>query len=104
MDRPSRYWKAVLISTVVLCAVAALAWFVVPGVRSGAVPPIGGIVWHALGALQLLLVGLYAPVVARVGQATNPTVGLAALLTLAGVSALLVSLIVCLPFRLSRRS
>lgn len=103
MDNPCRYWKAVSISTAVLCVAAALAWFVVPSVRAGTVPAIGGLVWHALGALQLLLTRSYAPLAARVGVATSPWVGAAALPALIAVSALLLSLVVCLPFGALRK-
>lgn len=103
MDSPNRYWKAVWISTAVLCAAAALAWFVVPGVRAGTVPAVGGLVWHALGALHVLLIRTYAPLATRVGDATSPALGAASLPGLIAASALLLSLVACLPLRLLRK-
>ncbi len=103
MSSPGKYRKAVVISTVVLCAIAALAWYVVPGVREGTVPPIGGILWHFLGAFEYMLRNVHAPVAARVGEATAPLLGVVFLLALIAASALVASLVVCLPFRLSRK-
>jgi hypothetical protein len=44
MKRQKRYWNGVMIMTCILCLVAALAYCIVPGVRAGTVPPIGGII------------------------------------------------------------
>jgi hypothetical protein len=102
IDRRS-YARFVLVLTVVFCALAALGYWVAPGVRAGAVPAIGGIVWHALGVVQLLLANVYGPVAARVAEATSPRLGVATLLAMTAGSALLLAMAIGLPFFLMGR-
>jgi hypothetical protein len=103
---PKRYWKPVLILTVVFLAVAALACWVVPRVRDGTVPAVGGLIWHPLGAIQLLLTEVYWPIAARAGKATIPAVGVVISVVLTVGSALLLAMVIWLPFYLlhKRRS
>lgn len=100
MNNPRRYRKAVLISTLALCLASAVAWYVVPGVRGGTVPAVGGMIWHALGPLELLLTRVYAPAAAQLANATAPAVGILFLPAMVAISALLASLLACLPFGL----
>lgn len=100
MADPKRYWRLVLILTVVFCILAALGYWVVPGVRAGTVPAIGGLIWHGLGAIQWVIVNRYEPLAARIGEATSPSLRPVALLGLIVGSALLVSMLLCLPFLL----
>ena len=66
-------------------------------------PAVGGLIWHPLGAIRLLLTNVYGPVGARVGDATAPALGVVVVLALAGGSALLLSMILWLPFYLLRK-
>ncbi len=100
MADPKRYWKFVLILTVAFCLLAALGYWVAPGVRAGTVPPIGGLVWHGLGAIQLLIANTYEPLAARAGDVISPSLRPVVLLTLVVGSALLLSMVLCLPLRL----
>ncbi len=99
MTERSRYWRVVLILTVLFCVLATLGYWVAPGVRTGSVPAVGGVVWHLLGATQLLI----GPIATRVAQATSPRLGSAALVALTGVSALLLAMAIGLPFYLIDR-
>jgi hypothetical protein len=92
-----------LVLTVVFCVAAALAYWVVPQVRDGTVPAVGGLIWHPLGAIQLLLRDVYGPIGARVGDASTPALGTVIVLALTGGSALLVSMVLWLPFYLLRK-
>lgn len=103
MTGRSRYWRSVLILTVFFCGLAALGYWVAPGVRSGSVPAVGGVVWHLLGTTQLLIANVYGPVAARVAQATTPRLGSVALVVLTAVSALLLAMAIGLPFYLIDR-
>ncbi|UCD52138.1 MAG: hypothetical protein JSW27_05775 [Phycisphaerales bacterium] len=102
MTDPKRFWMPVLSLTVLFCALAAVACWVVPGVREGTVPAIGGLVWHALGVIQLLVTNVYGPVAARVGEATTRALGVAVQVALTGLSALLLSVAIWYPFYLVR--
>ena len=103
MSDPKRFWGPVLTLTVLFCALAAVACGVVPGVREGSIPAIGGLVWHVLGAIQLLVTNVYGPVAARVGEATAPGLGVAVQVVLTGLSAFLLSIAIWYPFYLVRR-
>lgn len=104
MADPKRYWKPVLILALVFCVTAALAYWVVPHVRDGTVPALGGLVWHALGAIEILIADVYGPMGARVGNATTPALGVVVVLALTVGSALLLSMILWLPvYRLRKR-
>jgi hypothetical protein len=100
MADPKRYWRPVLMLTLVFCVVAAVAYWVVPQVRDGTVPALGGLIWHPLGAIRLLITDVYGPIGARVGEATAPGLGLAVVLALTGVGALVLSMVLWLPFYL----
>jgi hypothetical protein len=93
----------VVILTVVFLAVAALACWVVPRVRDGTVPAIGGLIWHPLGAIHLLLTDVYWPLAARAGEATIPVVGVVVSIVLTAGSALVLAMVVWLPFYLLRK-
>lgn len=103
MADPKRYWRLVAILTVVFCILAALGYWVAPGVRAGTVPAIGGLVWHGLGAIQLLITDVYGPIARRAGESTAPWLETAVLLALVGGSVLLLSMVIALPFDLIRR-
>ena len=103
MADPKRYWKPVIILAVVFLAVTALASWVVPRVRDGTVPAIGGLIWHPLGAIRLLLTEVYWPIAARAGDATIPLVGVVVSIVLTAGSALLLAMVVWLPFYLLRK-
>lgn len=103
MSDPKRFWGPVLTLTVLFCALAAVACGVVPGVRAGSIPAIGGLVWHVLGVIQLLVTNVYGPVAARVGEATAPALGIAVQVALTGLSALLLAIAIWYPFYLVRQ-
>ena len=103
MTDAKSYWKPVLTLTVLFCVLAALACWVVPGVREGTVPAIGGLVWHPLGAIQLLVTDVFGPIGARVGEATTPGLGVVVQVALVGLAALLLSIAIWEPFHLVRR-
>ena len=103
MADPKRYWKPVLVLTVVFCIAAALAYWVVPQVRDGTVPALGGLIWHPLGAVQVLIANVYSPIGARVGDATAPALGVVVVLALTAGSALLLAMVLWLPFYLLRK-
>jgi hypothetical protein len=103
MSDPKRFWGPVLTLTVLFCALAAVACAVVPGVRAGTVPAIGGLVWHVLGAIQLLVTNIYGPAAVRVGEATTPGLGVALQVVLTALSALLLSIAIWYPFYLVRQ-
>ncbi|MHC4310673.1 MAG: hypothetical protein ACYSSN_12090 [Planctomycetota bacterium] len=97
MKRQKRYWNGVKIMTCILCPVAALAYWIVPGVRAGTVPPIGGIIWHVLGPIQLLIANVYRPFAYGIAPAATPWLGLVILLLMTLGSILLLSMVICLP-------
>ena len=103
MSDPKRFWGPVLSLTALFCALAGIACWVVPGVREGSVPAIGGLVWHALGAIQLLVTNIYGPVAARVGDATTAALGTAVQVILTVVSALVLAIAIWYPFYLVRQ-
>lgn len=103
MTERSRYWRSVLILTVLFCILAALGYWVAPGVRAGSVPAIGGVLWHLLGATQLLIANVYDPIAARVAEATLPGLRGVVLLVLTVGSALLLAMVIGLPFYLLGR-
>jgi hypothetical protein len=86
-----------MIMTCILCLVAALAYWIVPGVRAGTVPPIGGIIWHALGSIQLLIANVFRPFAYGIAPATSPWLGSMILLLMTLGSILLISMVICLP-------
>jgi hypothetical protein len=98
MTDPKRYWRGVLALAASFCALAAPGGRVAPGVRSGTAPAIRGLVWHALGVIQLLVKHAYGPVAARVSETTAPWMRVVTLPALTGGSALLLSVVICLPF------
>jgi len=89
--------------TCILSLVAALACWIVPGVRAGNIPPVGGIIWHALGLFQLLIANVFRPFAYGIAPASMPWLGLLILLlmTLAGI--LLLSMVMCLPLCLPQQ-
>ena len=97
MKRQKRYWNAVMIVTCILCLVTALANWIVPGVRSGSVPPVGGIIWHALALFQLLIAHVFRPIAYGIAPAASPWLGLLILLFMTLGSLLLISMLMCLP-------
>ena len=97
MKRQKRYWKCVMIAMSILCLAAALAYWVVPGVRGGSVPAIGGIIWHALGPIQLLLANVFRPFAYGIAPASSPWLGSMILLLMTLGSILLISMVICLP-------
>ena len=99
MDRHKRYWNVVMIMTCILCLVTALAYWIVPGVRAGTIPPIGGIIWHALGPLQLLIANVYRPIAYDIAPEATPWLGALILLVMTVGSILLISMVICLPLR-----
>jgi len=99
MKRRRRYWNGVIIMTCILCLVAALAYWIVPSVRAGTVPPVGGIIWHALAPIQLLIANVFRPVAYAIAPATSPSLGLVILLLMTLGSSLLISMVICLPLR-----
>lgn len=103
MSDPKRFWGPVLSLTVLFCTLAAIACWVVPGVREGSVPAIGGLVWHVLGAIQLLVTNVYGPVSSRLGQATTSALGTAVQVILTVLSALLLAIAIWYPFYLVRQ-
>jgi len=103
MSDPKRFWGPVLTLTVLFCVLAAVACGVVPGVRAGSIPAIGGLVWHVLGAIQLLVTNVYGPVAARVGEATTPGLGVAFQVALSALSALMLAIAIWYPFYLVRQ-
>jgi len=103
MRDPKRFWGPVLSLTVLFCALAGVAYWVAPGVREGSVPAIGGLVWHALGTIQLLVTNVYGPVAARAGEATTPGLGTAVQVALTVLSALLLAIAIWYPFYLVRQ-
>lgn len=102
MTEPKRYWIPVVLLTLLFCSLAVFACWIVPGVRDGTVPAIGGIVWHALGGLEMLVTNVYGRIGARVGEATTPVLGLVVRIILTAVSALLFSMVIWLPVYLVR--
>lgn len=103
MKRHKRYWNGVMIMTSILCLVAALAYWIVPGVRAGTVPPIGGIVWHAMASFQLLIANVYRPFAYSIAPATSPWLGSVILLLMTCGSTLLISMVMCLPLRFPQK-
>ena len=103
MKRQKRYWNGVMFMTCILCLVAALAYWIVPSVRSGSVPPIGGIIWHALGPFQLLMANVFRPFAYGIAPATSPWLGLVILLLMTLGSILLISMVICLPLCFPRQ-
>ncbi|KPK36163.1 MAG: hypothetical protein AMJ65_16580 [Phycisphaerae bacterium SG8_4] len=99
MKRQKRYWNGVMIMTCILCLVMALAYWIVPSVRAGTVPPIGGIVWHALAPFQLLIANVFRPFAYGIAPAKSPSLGLVILLLMTLGSSLLISMVMCLPLR-----
>jgi hypothetical protein len=97
MKRYKRYWNGVKIMTFVFCLAVALAYWIVPGVRAGTIPPIGGIIWHVLGPIQLLIANVYRPFAYGIAPATLPWLGLLILLLMTLGSILLLSMVICLP-------
>ena len=97
MKRQKRYRNGVMIMTCILCLAAALAYWVVPGVRAGTVPAVGGIIWHALGPIQLLIANVFRPFAYDIAPASSPWLGLAILLLMTLGSILLISIVICLP-------
>jgi len=84
---------------------AALACGGVPAIREGAVPALGGIVWHTLGAIPLLVTNVYGPAAAHMKEATTPQLGVAIPVALTGLSASLLPTAICCPFyRVRQRS
>jgi hypothetical protein len=92
----------VVLLTLLFCALAAFACWIVPGVRDGTVPAIGGIVWHALGGLEVLVKNVFGRIGARVGEATTPALGFVVQIALTAASALLFSMVIWLPVYLVR--
>ena len=103
MKRQKRYWNGVMIMTCILCLVAALAYWIVPSVRDGTVPPVGGIIWHALGPVQLLLANVFRPFAYGIAPATSPWLGSAILLLMTSGSIVLISMVMCLPLCFPRQ-
>jgi hypothetical protein len=103
MKRQKRYWNGVMIMTCILCLVAALAYWIVPSVRAGTIPPVGGIIWHALGPIQLLLANVFRPFAYSIAPAASPWLGLVILLLMTGGSILVISMVICLPLRFLQR-
>ena len=99
MKRRRRYWNGVIIMTCILCLVAALAYWIVPSVRAGTVPPVGGIIWHALAPIQLLIANVFRPVAYAIAPSNSPSLGLVILLLMTLGSSLLISMVMCLPLR-----
>jgi hypothetical protein len=97
MKRQKRYWSGVAIMTCVLCLVAAIAYWIVPSVRAGTVPPIGGIVWHALASFELLIANVFRPLAYAVAPAGSLWLGSLILLLMTCASMLLISMVICLP-------
>jgi hypothetical protein len=97
MKRQKRYWNGVKVTTCVLCVAAALACWLVPYVRAGTIPPIGGIIWHALGSIQLLIAEVFRPFAYDIAPAGLPRLGLVILLLMTLGSILLISMVICLP-------
>ena len=103
MKRHRRYWNGVVIMTCILCLIAALAYWIVPSVRSGTFPPVGGIIWHALAPIQLLIANVFRPVAYGIAPATSPRLGLVILLLMTWGSIVLISMVMCLPLRFGRQ-
>ncbi|MHC4168218.1 MAG: hypothetical protein ACYSWQ_14775 [Planctomycetota bacterium] len=103
MKRQKRYWNGVVIMTGILCLATALAYCIVPGVRGGAVPPIGGIIWHALGPLQLLIANVFRPFAYAIAPASSPWLRSVILLLMTCGSILLISMVICLPLCFPRQ-
>lgn len=99
MNGKRRYWNGVTIVTCILCLIAALAYWIVPCVRAGTVPPIGGIIWHALAPIQLLIANVFRPFAYGIAPANSPSLGLVILLLMTLGSSLLMSMVICLPLR-----
>ena len=97
MKRQKRYWNSVMIMTCILCLLAALAYWIVPSVCAGTVPPIGGIIWHALAPFQLLITNVFRPFAYGIAPATSHWLGLVILLLMTWGSILLISMVICLP-------
>jgi hypothetical protein len=90
------YWNGVMVVTCILCVVAALACWLVPGVRAGIIPPVGGIIWHALGSIELLIADVFRPFAYGVAPASQPWLGLVILLLMTLGSIVLISMVICL--------
>jgi hypothetical protein len=88
--------------TCILCLVAALACWIVPSVRAGTVPPVGGIIWHALAPIQLLIANVLRPVACAIAPSNSPSLGSVILLLMTLGSSLLISMVFCLPLRFGR--
>jgi hypothetical protein len=97
MKRQKTYWNAVMIVTCILCLVAALAYWIVPSVRAGSIPPIGGIIWHALALFELLISNILRPFAYGIAPASMPWLGLVILLLMTLGGMLLISMVICLP-------
>ncbi len=97
MKRQKRYWNGVMIMTGVLCLAAVLANWIVPGVRAGTVPPVGGIIWHVLASFHLLIVNVFRPVAYGIAPGTSSWLGSVILLLMTCGSILLISMAMCLP-------
>lgn len=92
-----------MVMTCILCLVAALACWIVPGVRGGAVPPIGGMIWHAMAAFQLLIANVFRPCAYGIAPAASPWLRLVILLLMTLGSILLISMVMCLPLRFAEK-
>ena len=103
MNKPVRFWRPVLILTLVACGGVALTRYLVAGVIEGTVPAVGGMIWFVLALPYMLATKGFGPVVDRVAVSAGSVAGALLMSALVGLTALALSVVIWLPFYLARR-
>ena len=102
MTRDPRYWRPVLLIASLECIGTAIAVLVMPAAQAGHIPMVGGLLWIVLALPYLAVQNLLGPLVARIESGGPASAAAAAMFVLVGLAALVLAMVVWLPFYLAR--